>query len=151
MKKFKICAIILLCMIIALSLSACGNHIEDTNGDDNFSLETITDSDIESGKTNTVVYSESKMTVGNKTTYKAKKLSGIKKLEDINVNKSFTITSDMTVSAGNCRLVLLKNSQILQDLNINGSEKLTFESGRYSLMIAGESATVSLTYTITLL
>lgn len=150
MKKIRIFAIILLCMLVTLSLTACVEHIEDTNGDDNFSLETITDSDIESGVISTVIEGESKQTVVNKTTYKVKKLSGIKKLEEFDVIKSFTITSDMTVSAGNCRLVLLKNSKIFKDLNINGSERLTFDGGSYSLVVAGESAELSLTYTITI-
>ena len=147
MKKVKVLVVAMVCLMLALSLSACIGHIEDTNGDDDFSLVTITDSDLVSGKSNSLTNNSMKTTIGNKTTHKYGKFSGIITLETIRVTTGKTITTTMSVTAGNCRLVLVKDGQIVYDFNINGSDSVTLESGTYYLRIAGESAKVdSLTY-----
>ena len=151
MKKVKIFALVIVCLTLALTLVACFGHIEDTNGDEDFSLVTITDDDLINGRGNFLSNNSTEFNIGGVTTLKYGKMSGVTTLETVFVVNSKTITTEMTTTSGNCRLVLVHNNEIVYDFNINGSDSYTMQdSGSYYLRLAGESAKVSLLkYSIT--
>ena len=152
MKKVKLIAVILMCILLALSLSACViKHIDDTNGDDDFSVVTIGDADILNGPSNSLSYLRITTRINNTCTVKVDKFSGIDQLEKIVVSSgSKTITIELIVTSGNCRLVLTNNREIVYDFSINGTDSYTLESGTYRLKLVGESAEISmLKYSIT--
>ena len=140
-----------MCLALAVSMSACVfKHIPDTNGDDDFTVVTITDDAILNGPSNSLSNLKVMSHVGFTTTLKIDKFSGVDQLEVIRVTSdSKTITTEMTVSSGNCRLVLMDDKQILYDFDINGTDSYTLEVGKYRLKLVGESAKVDLLkYTI---
>ncbi len=147
MKKLPIALLLLLSSTLFL-LSGCALHIEDTNGNDNFTLQTITDQDIISGRSSVSVSSVGSSN-NNRTTLKVEKLSGVKTLETLK-SGSYEFTITFNVEQGNCRLVLCDGENILQDIDIGAKDK-TFttksESGKLYLKIAGESAKFNIEYT----
>lgn len=150
MKKVRLIAVILTCAVLALSLSACVKHIVDTNGDEDFSIQTITDEKIVSGYKSYLAVGSVSTNVGNKHTLRVKKLSGVWQLGTVTVdNGSVEIKTDMSVTKGNCRLVLVYGNEIVYDFNINGTDTYaTNATGKYDIKLVGESAVIrSLEYT----
>ena len=107
-------------LILIFCLSAC-SHIEDTNGEENFELNTLSDSDIINGtsvKANVVVQSF----IINKGKLKISKLSGVK-------------------------LVVIYNGRI-DEIPINTTYEYKLENalGECIVKVAGESAKFELEY-----
>ena len=148
MKISKFIAVTIVCALIAITCCGCDKHIEDINGDDNFSLATLTEQQII--KNNSSI---SSVSVGNqwnnKYDLKVNKFSGVKELKKITL-KSGTqkITADVNVSSGNFRMVLISNGKIVYDFDINGTSSYTISAGTYIIKIAGESASFNLTFNI---
>ena len=150
MKKFRLIAAILLLVILTLSLAACDmKHIKDTNGDDDFSLVTITDEDI-LGKDKYFALGATNKPNGNGYTVSMiGKFSGVWRVAVLSVSGVGyrTINTDMYVESGNCRLVLVYNDEIVYDFNIRGQDSYRiYSSGsstqNYYLKLAGESAKI---------
>ena len=151
MKKLRVISLILICALTLVTLVACFDHIEDTNGEEDFSLVTITDEDFIQYSHSLVSNNSVRTEIGNRTKLKIGKISGIDIIEEFSVfgSGSVTISMNMSVTSGNCRLVLVHNEQIVYDFNINGEDSfVATERGHYYLKIGGESATVSMEYTI---
>ena len=120
-------------------------HIEDTNGADNFSLQTITDSNIIKMDMGALNVTESKSSITNTTTYSSKKFTGVAEIYGENIwGNRFDITiNHANVNSGNFRIVLLQNDEIVHEFTLNEltqSYTLKNPSGHIALRIAGESA-----------
>lgn len=142
-----------LLVLITLSfiLTGCMKQIEDTNGEDDFTIQTYTDDDITSGKSISMKVGSLTNTVNNTTTIKIKKFSGLEKLDTIKAdNDTIEFNVESTVSSGNFRMVIIKEKEIIQDVIINTTDKITLTgcTGRYDLVMIGESAKINLKYTI---
>ena len=146
MKKFSL---ILLSLCLILALVGCGTQYEDTNGPDNFTLQTITDQNIinldlgASGLT----YTESELgDILSSSEYSAKNFNGVERIFQTN----FLLPSDievyighMNVKSGNFKLVVINNDTIIQEIPLDSfNETFRFEnlSGSFSVHAAGESA-----------
>ncbi len=141
-----------LLILIVLSLASCtAVSYEDTNGEDDFSLQTITDKDIVDGINTTKILS-STSTGNNKTTSKAKTMSGVVELYEGKLkNESFKIVVSNEISKGNARLVLVFNDEIVHDFDLNSKDQsfvLNNATGKVYLKIAGESTGYSVTHTV---
>lgn len=135
-------------------------HIEDTNGPDDFSLAVITEADIAGkgvkecvGGPNT---SRSKLnimgvTVSDGTRYYSKQFSGIHMLDSWNLIMDCDLVFNLyeyEVTGGNFLMCVVHDGQIIATVEPAEDGTVTFlmedvEKGLYELYIAGESAAFS--------
>ena len=140
----------MLVLFILVSLEGCMmTSYEDTNGEDNFFLQSLTDQDIIYG-TNTTTVMTSTATVNNRTTCKAKTINGVKELFMQKMqNEILDIVVSCQITQGNARLVLLVDDKIVHDFALNKeNQHFTLENvtGKVRLKVAGESAGYVVTY-----
>ena len=118
----------LVCFIlsIVLTLTSCAAQIEDTNGTDNYDLNTLTDEDFFK-QSNVTKFGSVTSKINNQATLKVKKMSGVEVLDKINVSSgNLTIHTNLKITAGNIKLVLIYNDEIIKEgsevevLKING-------------------------------
>lgn len=143
----KMLAFAIIAALALLVLSGCASHIEDTNGSDDFSLQTITDQNIISGMSSISV-SSTKSSNSSRTTLKVGKFSGVKTLEKLQ-SGSYEFTVTFNAEAGNCRLVICDDENILSDIDIGAKDQtITVKSNdsKLYLKIAGESAKFDIEY-----
>ena len=143
---------LLLTLALALSLTACGSvKIEDTNGPDNFALNTITDQnilklDLPSGGYGTKTSGLLSKTV----THSGKDFSGVVEVlwTDMIAGDFLLDLMDYTVTGGNFRMVVVNEDRIIADIE-PGTTQILLEGvkGRVALRIAGESAAYSFSMT----
>ena len=147
MKKFKIIAVAVMCVALTVSLAACiALHIEDTNGEDDFSLAVITEDEIVTASRNYAATGSTYETVGDVHVITVEKFSGVWQVGRYDLTEgSATFNVEMSVKRGNCRLVLVNDGKIVHDFDINGADSYTITTvGEYYIMLAGESAEISL-------
>jgi len=142
----------LLCLVltvaVAVSLCSCGEVYEDTNGPDDFSLQTITDTNIinlDLGASGLGYY---EMNLGGIMVkeYSSTNFNGVERIYLTN----FILPSDviiyigtLNVKSGNFRLVIVNDDEIIFDFKPGiFSEEFLFEnlSGSFAIHVAGESA-----------
>lgn len=143
--------IIIIILFLAVFLGGCIKQIEDTNGTDDYTIETFTDEDITANRTSYIIVSSFTTTINNVTTVKIGKFSGIYELEKTRVpnsNLQYQIAS--TCTSGNFRIVIVKDNEILDDVQINTSKTISYPNanGTYQLRIVGESAKIEMNYSI---
>lgn len=137
-----------LVLLLCFSLAGCGKEYEDTNGDDDFTLQTITDENIihlETGASN-LVYKESKIGALKSAEYSSKNFNGVEQI----FLTSFWGKSDveiyighMNVKKGNFKLAVINNDEIIMEIPLDAfGETYFFEDleGTLSVHVAGESA-----------
>lgn len=147
MKKL-ICT--LLAVFILLSFTGCVmSSFEDTNGEADYSLQTITEENILQGMNTSEIMSSS-VTVNNKTVCKAQTMSGVVNLfEKRMVNETLDIVVSCQITKGNAQLVLVIDGEIIHNFALNEeNQHFTLENvtGKVCLKLAGESAGYSVTY-----
>ncbi len=135
----------LVIVIAVWFLSDGTKHIEDTNGADNYNLQTITDSNIIKKDIGALNVNEEWNSISNTTEYSSKKFTGVYEVYGTNIKGNrFDITvNHARVDSGNFRMVLIHNDEIVHEFALNElSQSYTLEnpSGYVALMIAGESA-----------
>lgn len=138
-------------LFLILLITGCSFiQVEDTNGDDNYVIQTFSDEDI--ARTNhSTSFRLYKTSYNDHGTIKVKKMSGIMLLNTTNANGQTLIYNiNSSVVKGNFRIVIVSNDKIIKDIPINeeSSFKLENVSGSYELKIVGESAEFSLEYAI---
>jgi len=143
---------ILLVLFTILSFPGCTITVyEDTNGEADFSLQTLTEEDIVRG-TNTVQVMTSTATVNDKTVCKAKTISGVVELWNKTLkDEALEIVVSCEISKGNARLVLVIDDEIVHNFALNAESQhfsLDNVTGKISLKLAGESAGYRITYTV---
>ena len=147
---------LLLVFLMILALSACGTEYEDTNGDDNFDLQTITDEDIIHLQTGSsgLSYSETSVSIISSSEYYSKIFNGVEQLYLANyfADSDVVVTVGyLNVTAGNFRMVVINNDEIIFDIPLDSAaEAYTFEdvNGSFAIHIAGESAAFELNLSV---
>ena len=149
--KMKQLISLLIIIILLFTLSGCVKHVEDTNGVDDFTIQTYTDADIESGKTSSTKFGSVETTINNNTHLKVSKFTGVEELLSTKAtNQTLIYNVESTCKQGNFRIVILKDGSIIRDVRINSKETITLENcnGRYKLMMVGESAKIDIKYSV---
>lgn len=154
-KTKKIIAIIGAIVMVAVAavwfLNSDPEHIEDTNGTDNFSLQTITDANIINRDIGAMGLETSTDSISNTTTYSSDKFTGVEEIYGTNIwGNRFEITvNHARVDSGNFKIVLLENDKIVHEFTLNELTQtfvLDNPDGYISLRIAGESADFKFDY-----
>lgn len=136
---------LLLTALLLCALTACGSvKIEDTNGPDDFSLNTITDQNILKLDLPSGGYGV--RTTSNLATCYGKEFSGVTEILSTNlIAGTFAVDlMDFTVTGGNFRMVVVNDGKIVADI-APGTDQISLDGlkGDVSLRIAGESAAFS--------
>lgn len=132
-------------VLIELGGNMGGVYYEDTNGDDNFALQTISDEDILKGKTEADGLSGNVNSSTGEESYLSNSFSGVAMLfsqEGNGEDVEFTIEY-LTVEKGNFKMAVVVNEKIVHEFNLNErNQSYTVENsqGDVSLVVAGESA-----------
>ena len=148
--KQTLCA--MLALVILLSLPGCTpTSYADTNGEEDFSLQTLTERDLIQG-TNTSKMMSSTVTMGDKTTCKAQTLSGVEVLYEKRLKgETLDLVVSCQITKGNARLVLVLDDEIIHDFTLNkDSQHFTMENvtGKVYLKLAGESAGYTVSFVL---
>lgn len=141
---------VLLAVFILLSFSGCRiRSYEDTNGKNDYSLQTITEAEILRG-IGSSTFMSSTVRNNNVTVCTAQTMSGVVKLFDLDFSgEDLDLTVSCNIVKGNARLVLVINDEIVHDFGLKGmNQNFTLENvtGSVSLRIAGESAGYTIKY-----
>lgn len=128
-------------------------HIEDTNGADNYNLQTITDANIINRDIGAMGLNTSTDSITNTTTYSSEKFTGVEEIygENIVANRMEFNINHASVTEGNFKIVLLVDDEIVHEFKLNElMQTYVIEdvSGYVSLRIAGESANFMFDYYI---
>ena len=156
MQKSKngLIAIIAVIVLIFGAFSMFGksiDHIEDTNGVENYTLQQITDYNIIKMDIGAKNISETKSALSALPEYSSKKFTGVSEIYYTNISANrFDITVyNLWVESGNFKLVLLLNDEIVHEFTLNElTQTYTLENpkGTVSLRAAGESADFEFSY-----
>lgn len=129
-------------LLIVLSLSSCSiKHIEDTNGEEDYSLCYFKKEDIFTYKNSIKVGNVTKG-YNDKFSVSCKKLSGNYLIKEIAAdNNQYSFTIDYKLYSGNAYFVLIKGDQIVQEIIPNKITTIHTDSGydEIELRILGES------------
>lgn len=150
MKKF---AVILLMGLLCLALAGCGTIYEDTNGADDYTLQTITDENIvkQDLGASGLNYTEEQYPGGfYSTEYSAKNFNGVHEIYLTNyiLPSSFYIyVGYLNVNSGNFKLAIVNNDEVIREIpDGTFNEMIYFEDiqGYFAIRLAGESAAFEL-------
>lgn len=146
-------AVILVVVCCVWMFSNSLEHIEDTNGADNYSLQTITDDNIIKMDLGAMNLKESTDSISNTTTYSSNKFTGVSEIygENIKGNRFEITINHARVDSGNFKIILLEDDKIVHEFKLNELTQtyvLENPSGYISLRIAGESADFMFDYYI---
>lgn len=146
MKKF-LSLLLIVCM--CFSLVACGTEYEDTNGEEDFTLQTITDEEIINLGTGASGLAYTEKHLGNviySSEYSSKNFNGVEQIYLTNFIGASDISvyiGHMSVESGNFKLVAVNNDEIIHEFDLDTfGETFYFEdlTGSFSIHVAGESA-----------
>lgn len=142
-------SVLLICVSVMMCSCFLFKHIEDTNGEDDYSLCSITEEQICSGATNVIVFGSVTRNTNTQTEYSVKKMSGVKVIYKVNadVNTTYVYEITTTLASGNLRVCFINNGRIIRDVQINQTEYIELNnlSGKTELCVAAESAAFSIT------
>lgn len=151
MKNGKGILVAIICIVVAViaiiwMIGDGFEHIEDTNGADNFSLQTITDENIIDLDMGSMGIGESTSAFSVGTKYSSSKFSGVYELYTANyILDSDVIVSvyDLSVTGGNFKLVVLVDDEIVHEFSLTEPIQeytLNDVNGTVSVRVAGECA-----------
>jgi hypothetical protein len=142
--------VILIAVIIAgiMLFNTDLENIEDTNGADNFELQTITDEDIAKIEMGSLNVGVSTNNITNMTEISSSKFTGVYEVLYTNlIGKSDFLLNiyDFQINSGNFKMVVVHDGEIVHTITPENAEEFLLEdiSGTVSLVIAGESADFS--------
>ncbi len=146
-------AVILIIVVIIWFMQDGLEHIEDTNGADNYNLQTITDLNIVNRDIGAMGLKISTDSISNTTTYSSEKFTGVEEIygENIATNRMEFTINHAKVTEGNFKIVLLVDDEIVHEFKLNElmqTHVIENVSGYVSLRIAGESANFMFDYHI---
>ena len=143
-----------LLLVVCLSMVACGQHIEDTNGTDDYSLTNITQKEL-LGNSGAVRFMSIRSEVNDKIEYSVDKFTGVEAVEEVRVKQGasrVTFAVNTTLESGNLYVYVRHDGQIVGEFAIGQNDTVTLENppaGKYELCTAGESAKFKLVIEIT--
>ncbi len=146
--------VIVFIVVFAVWMFSSGiEHIEDTNGADNYNLQQITDYNIINMDVGALNVGRKKSAISDTVTYSSKKFTGVTDIFTKNmVANRFDITvNHAAVKSGNFKMVLVYNDEIVHEFKLNElTQDFTLENvkGTISLRIAGESADFMFDYSL---
>ena len=140
-------------LVIFLMMPSEPEHIEDTNGADDFSLQQLTDEDIITMQVGALNLKEEKSGFSEMPEYSSDKFSGVSEIYRNNITGNrFDITLyNLQVNSGNFSIVLVHNDEIVHEFaldELTQTYTLKNPGGTVSLRIAGESADFSFSYAL---
>jgi len=120
-------------------------HIEDTNGPDNYALATITDENIIKQDIGSLNLKKSSRLLSKGITFSSDKFSGVYRIFHTNLffDSGFLMNViDFEVKSGNFRMVLVNDGRIVAEVepDMMATCQLDDLNGSFELIIAGESA-----------
>ena len=124
-------------------------HIEDLNGEDNYSLTTITEAQIKEHTMGYLNLNKSKSILsGNLIEFSSDKFTGVCEVfsQNLILNSDFVLdVTNFVIEEGNFEMILLLDGEIVTRLEPDMFVTYQMENvnGRVSLVIAGESAKFS--------
>ena len=127
MKRYWIIGLIL---AMCLGLVACG-QIEDTNGEDDYSLATITEEQLVKGTNSSSKVGFLHTQINNSHTFKVNKFSGVEAIESVRATestKSITFLVESTRKSGNLYVYVRCDGQIVGDFEIGEKDELVLEN-----------------------
>lgn len=133
---------VLILIVFCLALSSCNvGHIADTNGDEDTSLSTLTKEDIFTYR-NSVSFGTVSKNNSKEFSLTCKKLSGNYLVKTITPNgRNLSITVASTISKGNAYIALIKDGQVVEEINNNGQNVYItgYTNSEIELRVLGES------------
>ena len=134
--------------MIVVSLASCGEKYEDTNGTEDYTLQTITDDDIINLRTGSsgLGYRETNLGALKSSEYYSKNFNGVEQiyLTDFIMKSDVEIyIGHLNVESGNFRLCVVNDDEIIFDVPLDSfGETYRFEDlkGTFAVHVAGESA-----------
>ena len=145
-KLLLIVAAVILAVVVVVWLIVGGTkHIDDTNGADNYTLQTITDKDIIDMDMGSAGSFKRSKVVGSSMEFSSEKFTGVDEI----LFDNFVGTSDFVINltnyeihGGNFKMVVVHNDKIVATLEpgMFVDYRLENVTGTVSLRIAGESA-----------
>ena len=139
--------------VISMLNSPKLEHIEDTNGAENYQLTTITDSNIILRDIGAKGLTRVKNNITNTEEFKSDKFTGVEEIYGVNIigNRMDITITNLQVDSGNFKAVVVHNDEIVHEFRNNEMmETFTLENpkGYVAIRVAGESADFYLTYDI---
>lgn len=143
---------LLLIFSMCIGLTGCGPTYEDTNGDDVFTLQTITDDDIIHLRTGASGLNYTKENIGEiiySSEYSSKNFNGVEQIYLTNCilpSDVWVYIGHLSVTKGNFKLAVVNNDKIIHTFDLDTfGEEIRFENikGSFSIHVAGESAAFS--------
>ncbi|MBR6567845.1 MAG: hypothetical protein IKK60_04245 [Clostridia bacterium] len=150
-KVFTAVGIVVFIAVFALwMMSSDLEHIEDTNGADNYTLQEINDSNIIKMDVGALNFSVSEAPLTMKE-YSSDKFTGVAEIYGTNIkgNRLDITLYNLWVESGNFKAVLVHNDEIVHEFKLNElMQTYTLENpdGYVALRIAGESADFEFSY-----
>lgn len=147
MKKLLLCVAMLLAMVMLPACDASILPIEDTNGEADTTLATLTDSDLTDPAPQVIKRGAKQSNKKGICTLNVKQMSGVEVLYSFHADSEqtyrFKVTSSLT--SGNLRLFAVADGAIIADIPIGKEQDVTISSisGVTSLRAAAESAAFS--------
>ncbi len=147
----KILSLILVA-IMCVGLVACGSKYEDTNGEDNFTLQTITDENIINLDTGASGLSYTEQNLGDiihSSEYSSKNFNGVEQIYLTNFiapSDVYVYIGHMDVTGGNFKLAIVNDDKIIEEIPLDAfNEDYLFENitGSFAVHVAGECAAFS--------
>ena len=144
----KIAALVLV-IVCAVWMFADGvEHIEDTNGADNYALTTITDQDILERKMGSTGMGRSATILNDTVKFSSPKFTGVYEVmwTDVLYTNGLSLEIiDFEVNGGNFRMLFVNDGKIIAEVVPNGTTTVDLGKveGNVTLVIAGESADFS--------
>lgn len=156
-----IALLLVIIFIFAILLFVESTRIKDTNGIDDYSLQTIMDSDIKNmnvtvsesfaqfnaygDKSGATMYEEIDF---DEIYYSAESFSGIKVLQATRLaDEQYKLTIENTVVSGNCKIVLVINGEIYSVIELNSTSIVDLDDVQNDsvyVVVAGESANLNI-------
>ncbi len=149
--KNKLFVVVILVVVVIGAVTLFNSdleHIEDTNGADNFELQQITDENIINQDMGALNVTTSTKEIANMTEISSKKFTGVYEVLYTNLlGKSDFVLKlyDFKVNSGNFKMVVVHDGEIVETITEENYEEFILEDikGTVSLVIAGESADFS--------
>ena len=148
---FTVAIVAFVAVVALLMFSSDLEHIEDTNGADNYTLQQINDFNIIKMDVGALNFVESDELFNNLPTYKSNKFTGVAQvyLNNMVANRFDITLYNTTVTKGNLKIVLVYNDEIVHEFKLNElSQTYTLKDvkGTVALRVAGESADFKFSY-----
>ncbi len=128
-------------------------HIEDTNGAENYSLQQITDENIINMDVGALNFKKATTLLSDMPTYSSDKFTGVAEIfvENMVANRYDITVYNTVVNSGNFKIALVYNDEIVHEFKLNElmqTYTLKNVKGTVSLRIAGESADFKFSYDV---